>query len=190
HYNVFTGVDQEMNGQNMVELATLFGATSVIYAGQSAGGVAAISAASQDSRTIGVVGLDATDTQGAPGVPDFLGRDYAGSISVPSYALVGEPSTCNSDNNGVTLFEMMGTSQILQVTSSDHCDYEYPTDWACETLCLNEENLFVDEEIASTIAYLSTAGILALAGDSVAGTAWQDENLSSWIDMGLITRLR
>ena len=80
HYNVFTGVDHEMNGQNMVELATLHGTTSVIYAGQSAGGLAAIIAASQDNNTIGIVGLDATDTEGAPGVPDLLGQNYAGSI--------------------------------------------------------------------------------------------------------------
>ena len=42
HYNVFTGVDHEMNGQNMKELAMIHGAVKVIYAGHSAGGLAAI----------------------------------------------------------------------------------------------------------------------------------------------------
>ena len=191
HYNILTGVDHERNAQNMVELATQHGTEKVIYAGQSAGGLAAIIAASQDSHAIGVLGLDATDTQDAPGVPDFIGRNYASLVSVPSYALAGEPSTCNSNNNGVTLFEMMDTAQVLRVTSSDHCDYEQPTDWACETLCLNDSNSFEDTEIASVIAHLSTAAILALAeDDSNAASAWQDDNLSTWISRGLVDRIR
>ena len=190
HYNVLFGVDHEMNAQNMVELATERGATSVIYAGQSAGGLAAIIAASQDNRSIGVLGLDATDTEGAPSVPDFIGQGYAASISSPSYALTGEPSTCNSNNNGVTLFEMMDSSQILRVASSDHCDYEKPTDWACETLCLNDTTVFSEEEISSVITHLSTAAALALSGDSSAKAAWDDTNIDLWKASGLLLRLQ
>ena len=46
----------------MVELAEVVGAATPIYAGQSAGGLAAVIAASIDPTTLGVVGLDATDT--------------------------------------------------------------------------------------------------------------------------------
>ena len=122
HYNVLAGVDHEMNGLNMVELAQNHGATEVIYAGQSAGGLAAIIAASQDTKAIGVVGLDATDTEGVPSVPDFIGQQYASSVTVPAFALIGEPSSCNANNNGVTLFDMMNDSQLIRVSSSDHCD--------------------------------------------------------------------
>mgnify|MGYP001195338108 CR=1 FL=1 len=63
HYNVFTGVDHEMNGKNMVELAEHYTQEPVVYAGHSAGGLAAIIAASIDETALGVLGLDATDTE-------------------------------------------------------------------------------------------------------------------------------
>ena len=190
HYNVFLGVDHEMNGQNMMELAAQYGASSVIYGGQSAGGLAAIIAASQDQHAIGVLGMDATDTEGVPSVPDFIGQNYAGNVSVPGFAIVGEPSSCNSNNNGITLFEMMSTAQVLRVSSSDHCDYENPTDWGCETFCLNSTTNFDDSEIAPVIAQLSTAAVLALSGDTEAQAAWTNENLAEWITSGLVSRLR
>jgi hypothetical protein len=139
---------------------------------------------------LGVIGLDATDTEGVFGVPDFLGQGYAGDISVPAFALVGEPSTCNSNNNGVTLFEMMSTSQVLRIASSDHCDYEKPTDWGCEALCLNDSTAFDDSEIAPVITQLSTAAVLALTGDTAAQDVWNDNNLLEWTSIGLVSRLR
>ena len=190
HYNPLIGVDHELNGQNMVELADMHGAGQVIYAGQSAGGLAAVIAASQDEDALGVVGMDATDTEGVPGVPDFIGQGYAGNVSQTSFALVGEPSTCNSNNNGVTLFELMNTAQVFRVTSSDHCDYEKPTDWGCETFCLNQNTSFDDAQIGTAIAHLSTAAILALTGDAEAQDAWTDDALSDWISSGLLNRLR
>lgn len=190
HFNIVDGVDHEMNGQNMVELAEFHGATNPIYGGQSAGGLAAIIAASMDSDTMGVLGLDATDTEGVPGVPDFIGQSYAGSVSVPTLALVGEPSTCNSQNNGINLFEMMSNVQVLRVRDSDHCDYENPTDWGCTSFCLNETTSFDDAQILPVIAHLSTAAVLALAGDSNAQAAWNDSAMQDWISSGLIERLQ
>ena len=190
HSNPLSGVDHEMNGQNMVELSAQHGVNSVVYGGQSAGGLAAIIAASQDQNAIGILGMDATDTEGVFGVPDFLGQEYAGDITVPAFALVGEPSTCNSNNNGVTLFDMMDTAQVLRVASSDHCDYEKPTDWGCETLCLNQSTAFDDSEIEPVIAYLSTAAVLSLTGDDEAQDVWKDENLEQWTSIGFVTRLR
>ena len=187
HYSL-TGADHEMNGQNMIELADAHGATQVIYAGQSAGGLASVIAAAQDSDALGVIGLDATDTDGM--FSDPIGQGYAGSVSQPAFALVAEPSSCNSENNGVTLFEMMNNAQALRVTSSDHCDYENPTDWGCEAVCLNQSTSFDDAQIGTAVAQLSTAAILALTGDADAGAAWTDSALSEWIDSGLIDRLR
>ena len=190
HYNPLLGVDHELNGQNMMELADMYGSSQVLYGGQSAGGLAAIIAASQDEDALGVVGMDATDTEGVPNVPDFIGQGYAGNISQPVFALVGEPSTCNSDNNGITMFELMENAQVLRVTSSDHCDYEKPTDWGCETLCLNSETTFDDAEIGLAIARLSTAAILSITGDTAAQSAWTDSALEEWTTSGLVTRLR
>ena len=189
HYSL-ASVDHEMNGQNLIELAQHHGATSVLYGGQSAGGLAAVIAAANDSSALGVLGLDATDTEGVPGVDDFIGQNYAGSVQVPSYALVAEPSSCNSNNNGISLFELMDEAQVFRVTDSDHCDYESPTDWGCTSFCLNQGGTFSDEDIFPVIAHLSTAAILAITGDSGAEQAWSDSSVSGWVSSGQLERLR
>ena len=187
HYNVFTGVDHEMNGQNMKELASLRGALEVIYVGHSAGGLAAIIAASQDDNAIGVLGLDTTDTQDVPGVADFIGRDYAGGVMAPAFSLRGEPSSCNSNNNGLDLFRMMGDYKAVKINSADHCDFENPTDFICELNCESESTEFADEEISSVIITLSTAAVMSISGMSEYGTSvWSTEGLEEWLDLGII----
>jgi len=187
HYNVWAGVDHEMNGQNMKELSDLHGATDVVYAGHSAGGLAAIIAASQDPDAIGVLGLDATDTQDVPGVPDLIGMGYAGNVSCPAFSIIGEPSTCNADNNGLNLFKEIDGYRALKVISSDHCDFESPTDWVCESQCMNDSVEFSDEEIRPVILTLGTAAIMSLTGLSEDGAfVWSNEGLESWLSTGLI----
>ena len=187
HYNVFTGVDHEMNGQNMKELASLRGAVDVIYAGHSAGGLAAIIAASQDDNAIGVLGLDTTDTQDVPGVADFIGREYAGGVTSPAFSLRGESSSCNSSNNGLDLFRMMGDYKAVKINSADHCDFENPTDFICELNCESESSEFSDEDISPVIINLSTAAIMSITGISeYATTVWTPEGLQEWIDFGIV----
>ena len=187
HYNVFASVNHEMNGQNMKELAEIHGTTNVIYAGHSAGGLAAIIAASQDPDAIGVLGLDATDTQDVPGVPDLIGMGYASNVSCPAFSIIGEPSTCNADNNGLNLFKEIDGYRALKVISSDHCDFESPTDWVCESQCTNDSVEFSDEEIRPVIFTLGTAAIMSLTGLSEDGTlAWSNEGLEGWLSTGII----
>jgi len=183
-HSSFLDANHEQNGLDMVELAQQYGATSVIYGGQSAGGLAALVAASQDSNTLGVLGLDATDTE------DTIGLTYATSVQVPTYALLGEPSMCNSDNNGLSMFELVNNINIMQVTSSDHCDYENPTDWMCTTLCLNQSTSFEDVEIAPAIMFLSTAAVLKIVGSNTSSNAWEAEAIEDWTSMGLLNRIR
>ena len=190
HFNVLAGVDHEQNGVNMIELADGFGRDAVIYGGQSAGGLAAIIATAQDPNAIGLIGLDATDTEDVPSVPDFVGQLYAGSVTTPAYGLLGEPSTCNSNNNGITLYEMMDIAKVVRVTSADHCDFENPTDWLCVSLCTNEGTSFSDEEISSVIKHLGTSAALALSGDSDAEWQWDTETLTPVIESGQIEVLR
>ncbi|MEC9308253.1 MAG: hypothetical protein VX966_01945 [Chloroflexota bacterium] len=190
HYNVFAGVDHEMNGQNMKELVDLHGATNAVYAGHSAGGLAAIIAASQDSSAAGVVGLDTTDTEDVPGVEDYIGLSYAPSVNCPAYALIGEPSTCNSNNNGLGLFRMMSDYSVIKINSADHCDFENPTDFVCELSCENSTAIFEDSEISEAIITLGTAAIISLAGISEDGErVWSEEGLENWIASGLISEL-
>ncbi len=190
HYNVFSGVDHEMNGQNMKELAYQHGASQVIYAGHSAGGLAAIIAASQDSSAIGLLGLDTTDTEDIPGVPDGIGQGYVSDISCPSFSLAGEPSSCNADNNGVDLFKSMADYKILKVSSADHCDFENPTDSICELSCENSTAIFGDDEIRSVIITLGTAAVISLAEISEDGSyLWTDAGLQDWTSTGLIQEI-
>ena len=186
HYNVFTGVDHEMNGQNMKELADIHTPMGVVYAGHSAGGLAAIIAASLDSDAIGVLGLDATDTEGVPSVPDFLGRGYADSVACPTFSIMGEPSSCNSSNNGLELFKMMEDYKAIQITSADHCDFENPTDFICELSCESETTEYSDEEIRPVIIALGTAAVMSLHGSFDGSAIWSEEGLSDWISTGII----
>ena len=186
HYNVFAGVDHEMNGQNMKELASLHGATNVLYAGHSAGGLAAIIAASQDPNASGVLGLDTTDTQGIPGVPDVIGQSYAGNVTCPAFSIVGEASTCNADNNGLDLFSMMDTAQAIKVVDADHCDFESPTDWVCESQCENAQTILTNEEIRPVIVALGTATVMSLTGLSSDGSLVWTQSLEEWANSGLV----
>ena len=166
HYNILLGVDHEMNGLNLVELGQYHGSSEVVYAGHSAGGLASIIAASLDNNNLGILGLDTTDTEGTPGVPDFIGQQYAEDVTSPAFFVRGEPSTCNSSGNGLDLFEMMQTSYKIKVDEADHCDFEYPTNFGCEISCENSDAITSDEEIRSVIITLGTSAILSLTGIS------------------------
>ena len=190
HYNVFAGVDHEMNGQNMRELAALHGATNVVYAGHSAGGLAAIIAASQDPTAAGVLGLDATDTDGVPGVPDLIGTGYAGDVTVPAFSIRGEPSSCNAESNGLNLFRMMGDYTAIKITSADHCDFENPTDMVCTLNCENSSPSFSDSEIRPVITTLATAAVVTMTDVSQGGAIWwTDAGLDQWIQSGIVQDL-
>jgi hypothetical protein len=65
----------------------------VLYAGFSAGGLAAYLAAGSDPRASAYLGLDAVDSGGLA-----LARNA--DFRVPALFLMGEPSSCNAKNNG------------------------------------------------------------------------------------------
>lgn len=187
HYNILAGVDHEMNGLNLQELADVRGLSEVVYGGHSAGGLAAVIAASQDVRAIGLLGLDTTDTQGTPGVPDVIGRVYAGTVICPAFSLRGIPSTCNSDGNGIELFRMMEDYKAVSVSGADHCDFENPTDFICETACENSSSEYSDEEIREAIITLSTAAAVSLTNLSDDGSLVWEEKVEEWTEEGLIS---
>tara|TARA_A100001515_G_scaffold91598_1_gene73030 strand:+ start:945 stop:2474 length:1530 start_codon:yes stop_codon:yes gene_type:complete len=175
HYNVFWGVDHELNGQNMVELGQYHGAEEVIYAGHSAGGLAAIIAASLDNSNLGVLGLDTTDTEGVFGVEDFIGQQYASDVISPAFSIRGEPTSCNSNGNGLDLFEMINDAYKIKVDEADHCDFEFPTNSGCELSCENSNPAIPDSTIRPKIIALGTSAILTLADMTDDGwVLWQD----------------
>lgn len=157
--------DHAQNGADIVSLAAALGSSEVIYAGQSAGGLASLLAGAQDAATLGVISLDGVDASG-------LGSGAAGSLSAPLYGLVGESSSCNSSNNGTAWFAAAPDAQALRVTEADHCDFESDTDELCTWFCTGSNDLFSDADLASTITGLTTAAALEAAGLAAAAEVW------------------
>lgn len=161
--------DHVANGQDLVELGQALGTGPVVYAGHSAGGLAAILAGASDSKTLAVVGLDLTDV-------DELGVGAARGLSAPFYGLLGEPSNCNSSGNGLSVYEQAQTGMAYRVTDADHCDFENETDALCTVFCQGGNESFDDPSIRSTLFGMLTAAVV----DAVD----LEEGLQHWWNVG------
>jgi pimeloyl-ACP methyl ester carboxylesterase len=120
--------DPIRNGLDMIRVANALGAHRVVYAGFSAGALAALIAGRNDPRARGVVALDLVDARG-------LGERMSAGLDRPLIALVGEPSACNAHNNGLAVFAASRHATVEHFAGADHCDFESPTDWLCRLLC-------------------------------------------------------
>lgn len=118
----------EQNGADMIRVARQAGVRRVVYAGFSAGGLAAVIAASLDADAIGVLAMDLVDR-------DRLGLEAARGLNLPLIGLVGEPSSCNAQNNGLEVYAAAPHAQVIRVEGASHCDFEAPTDGLCRLLC-------------------------------------------------------
>jgi dienelactone hydrolase len=116
------------NGRDMAQLARRLGARDVVYAGFSAGGLAALMAASIDRNAIGVFAMDIVDRDG-------LGQQLAAGLSIPIAGLVADPSSCNARNNGLAVYAAASDASVRRFSGATHCDFETPTDALCELLC-------------------------------------------------------
>jgi len=116
------------NALDMTALARSLGAKRVVYAGFSAGGLAALIAGRTDAGAIGVVTLDLVETQG-------LGVRAARGLDKPLLALAGEPTNCNALDNGRAVFAATDWARVQRIDGAGHCDFEAPTDQLCELLC-------------------------------------------------------
>ena len=116
------------NSRDMVALARHLRAGRVIYAGFSAGALAALLAADSDPTAVGVLTLDLVDSQG-------LGLSAARGLELPVVALAGAPSNCNANNNAAPVYQAMAQVQLTPIPEASHCDFESPSDWLCRTLC-------------------------------------------------------
>ncbi len=171
-------IDQETNGRDNIELATSLGATSVVYAGHSAGGLASWFAASLDARTIGLFGLDPVDVGGR-------GVALSADITVPTLGLWGDDGTCNVWGSAPILLAAVPASQRLRVVDADHCDFEQPTGPVCTLACGRSPNTrFTEVEIRATVRGMMTAALRAQVGLTPdadewwkAGGAWYDHLL-------------
>ncbi len=159
-------LDQEQNALDMVELVASLAVEEVLYAGHSAGGLAAFVATGVDPIAVGMLGLDPTEWLG-------LGGEYAALVEVPAYGILGDPGPCNLSNNFLDLYDELGEGRALRLTEADHCDFERPTDWVCTVPCGTSSNdLFSDEEIQETLMGLVTGFLVWQAGVDPEGEMW------------------
>lgn len=159
-------IDQERNGADMVELAQTLKPGPAIYAGHSAGGLAAFVAASSDPQAAALLGLDMVESGG-------IGAGAVATLTAPTAGLVGDPGICNLSNNANGLYDAIPGAWFVRVTDADHCDFEHPTDAICTVACGTSPNdTFSEGEIASTITGLSTGWLLLQTGVEPTGAAW------------------
>ena len=154
-----------------MEFAAVKNLDEIIYAGYSNGGLVSLIAAVQDPLALGVVGLDPVDNM------DSVGAGYASMMDiVPIYALIGESSSCNSNNNSLNFLNPLSTASLVRVNGSDHCDFEAPTNWMCTSFC-SGSSAVSEEEIAETVLVLSTSALFSLSGADQQW--WQGEGYDS-----------
>lgn len=116
------------HSRDMRELAGALGAQRVIYAGFSAGALAALLAARKDPAAMGVLTLDLVDSQD-------LGRQAAAGLQAPLIALTGAPTNCNAYNNAAPVYQSASSISLTPFPQASHCDFESPSDWLCLVLC-------------------------------------------------------
>lgn len=116
------------NAEDLRAIATALGARRVLYAGFSAGALAALLAARADPHAVGVLTLDLVDAGG-------VGARAAGGLRVPLVGLAGEPTNCNARNNARPVFAAQPAARVSTIPGAGHCDFEGPTDRLCERVC-------------------------------------------------------
>jgi pimeloyl-ACP methyl ester carboxylesterase len=147
------------NAADMTRLARAVGAERVVYAGFSAGGLAALLAGSADPSAAGVFALDLVDRDG-------IGVAAARSLRVPLHGLFGAPSSCNAYGNGRAAFLAAERARQASIVEATHCDFEAPTDWLCRALCESDgHGSRHGDDIRGAIVERSAAAIGDLLAD-------------------------
>lgn len=141
------------NAADMRRLADRLGATRVIYAGFSAGGLSAVIAASEDPRTRGVLTLDLVDD------PAGTAARLAPALRPALVGLMGEPAPCNANGNGLAVFAATPGASLETIPRASHCDFESPTDWLCESVCERP-----DRETAARRAHILDQAVAGVQG--------------------------
>lgn len=147
------------NAQDMRDLSRKLNlADDIVYAGFSAGALAAVLAADNDTRAI--VALDLVDQA-------KLGQQAISKLKTPLIGLSGPPSSCNAYSSGKALFSERTNaafSHLDKVAEATHCDFESPTNWLCEVACGNQDDVttaqsrrksIIEKTVNSLLPYLS-----------------------------------
>lgn len=157
--------DADADAADMIALADAVGAAQRLYIGHSAGGLRSLLAAERDPAAIAMLGLDLVDAFD-------IALDAAPNVAVPVNGLVGEPSTCNTDNNGLPVYAAVPDARVVRVIDADHCDFEWPTNALCTLFCDQPGDTFDDDAIRPLIHGMTAAFAAWRAGADPTGRAW------------------
>jgi len=163
----------EDNGADLVAVRRALESDEAIYVGVSAGGLAALIAASLDpDATRGVLLLDPTNAGGPA-------RSAAGRVNVPVAALVAKAQVCNAWRNIDRALQTLPDATVVRIGRASHCDFEWPSDRFCRVACLSTTS---DEDRARAQARIRALGIgfvRAVAdGETTALAEWKAANRS------------
>lgn len=163
HGSAFSG-GHVANSQDLIQLARHLAADmdtgQVIYAGFSAGALAALLAARADPAAIGLLTLDLVDSRA-------LGSEAAEGLQLPVVALAGAPSNCNAQDNAAPIYARLRHLHLTRFAEASHCDFESPSDWLCRSLCDQPETAPADT-VQPRILHAAVSGVDALRLQSLA----------------------
>jgi len=127
------------NADDLLALAQREGIDArTVYAGFSAGALAALLAGADDADTLGVLTLDLVDQAG-------MGVAAARKLGAPLAGFAGPDSACNANGNAQAVF-LAADVRLERMPGASHCEFESPTDWLCELACGDETPLPADRQ--------------------------------------------
>jgi pimeloyl-ACP methyl ester carboxylesterase len=156
------------NGADLVAVRRHLGIRDVVYIGVSAGGLAALVAASQDAEaTRGVLLLDPTNAGG-------FARTAAAVVDAPVAALIARPQVCNAWRNIDPALKLVDDATIVRIDRASHCDFEWPTDNFCRVMCLERGGRDERQRSQARIRTIGVAFVEAIVrGDDAALEQWK-----------------
>lgn len=164
------------NGADLVAVRRALGHEQAIYVGVSAGGLAALIAASNDpAGTRGLLLLDPTNAGGQA-------RRAAGRVNAPVAALVAKPQVCNAWRNIDPALRTLADVTIVAVPGASHCDFEWPSDRLCRLACLAGMNQREQAHAQSRIRGIAVGFVRSLAAAAPTALAGWKASIGSLVD--------
>jgi pimeloyl-ACP methyl ester carboxylesterase len=158
------------NGADMVALRRALGVREAVYVGVSAGGLAALIAASLDAEgTRGVLLLDPVNAGGQA-------RSAAGKVRAPAAALVAKAQACNAWRNIDPALHTLADVTTVRIARASHCDFEWPGDAFCRVACVATNSRDDRERAQARIRRIGVDFVRAVAaGDAAALARWRGD---------------
>ena len=151
------------NGADLVAVRHALRHDDAIYVGVSAGGLAALIAASSDpAGTRGLLLLDPTNAGGQA-------RRAAGRVHAPVAALVAKSQMCNAWRNIDPALQTLRDVTIVAIDRASHCDFEWPSDQFCRVACLATSNDAEQARAQARIREIAVGFVSAVADATPSG---------------------